>query len=149
MGDEAASVLLAQVWHPEVATIERTTEARDRGPSKWGLNAEQVKKLAGDINAHGKKGWDAVIKKWQAGPVFGRLVSKLNEKADAERAAKDAAEAAAAEKALNEDEQRQKNLEELERKRAAKKLEAEEKEKKRLETKRKMEEERAKKDPWL
>lgn len=147
--DEAASVLLAQVWHPEVATIERTTEARERGPSKWGLNADQVKKLAGDINAHGKKGWETVVKKWQSGPVFSRLQTKLNEAADAARVAKDAAEAAAAAKAMSEDETRQANLAELERKRAQKKAAAEEKEKKRLEAKRLMEEERAKKDPWL
>merc|ERR1739838_465882 len=127
LADEAASVLLAQVWHPEVASIERTTEARERGKSKWGLSEEAVKKLAADINAYGKKGWDAAAKKWQAGPAIGRLQAKLDAEADAARAAKDASEAAAAEKALNEDENRQKGLGELERKRAEKKAAAEEK----------------------
>jgi len=147
--DEAAFVLLAQVWHPEVASIERTTAARESGPSKWGLKEDEVKKISADINAYGKKGWDAAVKKWVAGPVFGRLQAKLNEQADAERAVKDAAEAAATEKARNEDTDRQKNLEELEKKRAEKKALAEGKENKRLEAKRKMEEERAKLDPWL
>ena len=43
----------------------------------------------------------AVVKKWQSGPVFSRLQTKLNEAAAA-RAAEDAAEAAAAAKAMSE-----------------------------------------------
>merc|ERR1711972_316050 len=102
---EAASVLVAQVWHPEIATIERTTEVRERA-SSWNLKDDEVKKLTADINAHGKKGWEKVMKKWMAGPVVGRLQDKLEAAETAARQAKQAAEKAAEEKARNEDEDR-------------------------------------------
>merc|ERR1712110_29566 len=101
----ATSVLLAEVWHPEFATIERTTEVRDRAKN-WGLKEDEVKELTADINAHGKKGWEKVMKKWMAGPVVERLQNKLEEKETAARQAKQKAEKEAEEKARNEDEER-------------------------------------------
>merc|ERR1711972_75212 len=145
---EAASVLTAQVWHPEIATIERTTEVRERA-SNWGLKDDEVKKLTADINAHGKKGWEKVMKKWMAGPVVGRLQDKLEAAETAARQAKQAAEKEAEEKARNEDEDRKKGLEALEKKRQAKKEQAELAEKKRIENKKRLEAERAKKRPMV
>merc|ERR1711920_1191888 len=111
-----ASILAAQVWHPEFATIERTTEVRDRA-SSWSLKDDEVKELTKEINAHGKKGWDKVMKQWQSGPTAQRLKTKLEEAALAERAAKDKAEKEAQEKARDEDEDRKAAVAELERKR--------------------------------
>jgi hypothetical protein len=145
---DGAAVLAAQVWHPEFATIERTTEARDRA-SKWSFKEDEVKKLTADINAHGKKGWEKVIKKWMAGPVTQRLTDKLDAVLAAEREAKDKAAKDAEEKAKNEDEDRKKALEELEDKRKKKAAAQEAKEQARLANKKRMDEERAKKDPWL
>merc|ERR1712203_193082 len=71
IADEGAAVLSAQVWHPEFATIERTTEVRDRA-SKRGLKDDEVKELTKQINAHGKKGWEKVMKQWQSGPTAQR-----------------------------------------------------------------------------
>lgn len=146
---DGASVLAAQVWHPEIATIERTTEVRERAKAKWGLKEDEVKTLTASINAYGKKGWEAALKKWMGGPCVGRLETKLDEKETAAREAKNKAIKEAEEKAMNEDEDRKKALEELERKREEKKAKAAAIEKKRLEAKKRMDEERAKKDPWL
>merc|ERR1712187_678100 len=98
----ATAGLLPEVWHPEFATIERTTEVRDRAKN-WGLKEDEVRELTKDINAHGKKGWEKVMKKWSAAPAAERLRTKLVDAANAERAAKDAADKAAEDKARNED----------------------------------------------
>merc|ERR1711920_20873 len=119
-----ASILAVQVWHPEFATIERTTEVRDRA-SSWGLKDDEVKELTKEINAHGKKGWEKVMKQWQSGPTAQRLKTKLEEAALAERAAKDKAAKEEEEKARDADEDRKAAVEELERKRKEKKEQAE------------------------
>merc|ERR1712039_203240 len=113
------SVLVAEAWHPEVATIERTTEVRDRAKN-WGLKEDEVKELTKEINAHGKKGWEKVMKKWQAGPAAERLRTALEDALAKERAEKDKAASDAEEKARNEDEERKAAVAELEKKRKAK-----------------------------
>merc|ERR1712050_191099 len=108
------------------------------------MGEDEVKELTKDINAHGKKGWEKVMKKWSAAPAAERLRTKLVDAADAERAAKDAADKAAEEKSRNEDEDRKAAVAELEKKRKEKQAQAEEKEKARIERKKKLEEEQAK-----
>merc|ERR1712226_1095767 len=118
-------------------------EVRDRA-SSWSLKDDEVKELTKEINAHGKKGWEKVMKQWQSGPTAQRLKTKLEEAALAERAAKDKAAKEAEEKARDEDEDRKAAVAELERKRKEKKAE-----KDRVERKKKADEEQAKREPEM
>jgi len=149
--DDAVSVLTAQMWHPEIATIERTDVTREKA-KKWGLNEAEIKDLTAQINAYGKagkKGWEGSIKTWQAGPPAKRLRSRLEVADASKREAKDTADRNAEEKARSEDTERAAALVELQKKREAREQGKEQKEKERLEKKRLAEEEKAKSDPWL
>jgi hypothetical protein len=144
-----AQVLFAQAWHPEFAAVERTTEVRARAKA-FKLSEDEVKEVTKIINDNAKKNWDKGAKLWrQDSESLEAIKSALkNEKELEEKAKEEAAEAKRREDEAN-DEDKKAAIAELEKKRAAKREAAEAAEKKRLERKRQLEEERAKRDPWL
>lgn len=146
--EKGAHVLFAQAWHPQVAALERTTEIRDRA-KRWSLSEDQVKELTKSVNAFAKKDWDKAQKQWAKGSAAESMNEKFQNVAAAKKEAEEKAAEEAKQKEMNEDEDRKKGLEELEKKRAEKKKKEAEKEKKRVERDEKRKEEEMKKDPWL
>eukprot|EP00927_Polykrikos_kofoidii_P045872 TRINITY_DN3_c0_g1_i1.p1 TRINITY_DN3_c0_g1~~TRINITY_DN3_c0_g1_i1.p1 ORF type:complete len:728 (-),score=202.87 TRINITY_DN3_c0_g1_i1:198-2174(-) len=95
---DGALVLLVQAWHPEVASIERTTFIRSIGASSWKLSEDDVKEVTKVVNAAAKKDWESNLKIWRAGSTLARTLSERlsaeeTEKREEKRAAEKAEEA--------------------------------------------------------
>jgi len=147
--DEKVPVMFAQAWHPEFAAVERTTELRARA-SAFGLSEEEVKSVTKVVNDHAKSAWEKSAKQWRSNLSGLDAVRKTLRTQEEEKVkAKEDAEEAKRRDAEANDEERKRNLEELERKRAEKRRQQEQAEAKRLARKKQMEEEKAKRDPWL
>eukprot|EP00927_Polykrikos_kofoidii_P045873 TRINITY_DN3_c0_g1_i2.p1 TRINITY_DN3_c0_g1~~TRINITY_DN3_c0_g1_i2.p1 ORF type:complete len:645 (-),score=158.69 TRINITY_DN3_c0_g1_i2:105-2039(-) len=82
---DGALVLLVQAWHPEVASIERTTFIRSIGVANWKFSEDDVKEVTKVVNSAAKKEWDANLKVWRAGST---LAKTLREKLSAEESEK-------------------------------------------------------------
>merc|ERR1712151_980042 len=100
-------------WHPEYAAVERTTELRLRSKA-FGLSEKDLKAATQVVNDHAKKSWDKSVKAWRKSSP---LVAQLRNSAASAEEEKKAEEAKRAQ-AMDEDEERKKGLEELEKKRA-------------------------------
>merc|ERR1712232_712853 len=124
-------VLVAQAWHPEFAAVERTTEIRARSKS-FGLSEDDVKSVTKVVNDHAKKSWEKSAKTWRA-ESLGLKSMRESMSSAAEAAAKAAEEADDAKRKEDEanDDERKKALEELECKRAEKRVKEQEAEEKR------------------
>lgn len=143
-----AHVLFAQAWHPQVAALERTTEIRDRA-KKWGISEDDIKEVTKAVNTYAKKEWDKQQKHWAKSPAAEAMNDKYKAVANAKKEEAEKAKEEAEKKAMDEDEERKKGLEQLEQKREKTKKDQEAKEKKRVERDDKRKEEEMKKDPWL
>merc|ERR1719183_1732983 len=144
-----SAVLFAQAWHPEYAAVERTTEVRARAKT-FDLSEDDVKEATKVVNDHAKKNWEKAGKQWRTDSPF--IESMKNSLSGAKEADKKKAEEEAEAKRKEEeagDEERKKNLEQLQKKREAKAKAQEDAEKKRQQRKKQLEEERANRDPWL
>jgi len=142
-------VLFVQAWHPEFAALERSTELRARSKA-FSLSDDDVKAATKVVNDHAKKQWEKTAKLWREGSEGHIAVRQafMDEIAEKKKQEEDLAEAKRKEYEAG-DEERQKNLEQLQKKREAKKKAEENAERSRLERKKKLEEERANRDPWL
>lgn len=143
------AVLFAQVWHPEFAAVERTSEIRARS-STWSLSEDDVKTATEVVNTHAKKQWEKSAKLWRS---ESEGLTQLRETMKQEAAAKEsAAEDEKKAEKLSEDqdeEEKKKSLEALEKKRELKRQRAAEAEAKKEARKKQLEEERAQRDQWL
>eukprot|EP00442_Polarella_glacialis_P025915 CAMPEP_0115111094 /NCGR_PEP_ID=MMETSP0227-20121206/39809_1 /TAXON_ID=89957 /ORGANISM="Polarella glacialis, Strain CCMP 1383" /LENGTH=709 /DNA_ID=CAMNT_0002510343 /DNA_START=67 /DNA_END=2196 /DNA_ORIENTATION=- len=141
-------VLVAQAWHPEFAAVERTTELRSRS-SSFGLSEDEVKAVVKVVNDNAKKSWEKTAKQWRSNNEGLEAVkSLLKSEVEAKLEAKSAAESLKAGLEDN-DEEKQKALQELEKKREEKRVRAEVIEAKRQARAKQLEEEKANRDPWL
>jgi len=146
---EQTAVLFAQVWHPEFAAVERTTELRLRSEG-FGLKEDVLKAATKIVNDNAKKTWDKTAKAWRkASAIVEQLRSGAEAEVEAAKQKEKEADEAKRAQDMDEDENRKKGLEELEIKRAAKKKKEEELEAKRKHQAEVREQERAMKDPWL
>lgn len=142
-------VLSAEIWHPEFAAVERTTEIRARQKA-LGLSDDDVKVATNAVNVHARKNWEAYAKQWRtSSAMIEGLKQMLGAEVDAQKAQEEEAMAAQHKEEEAQDEIRQQNLAELERKRKERQKVAEEAERARMERNKKMEEERKNRDPWL
>mmetsp|Transcript_41360 Transcript_41360/g.74848 ORF Transcript_41360/g.74848 Transcript_41360/m.74848 type:complete len:667 (-) Transcript_41360:132-2132(-) len=148
LAEEASHVLVAQVWHPQFAPLERTTETRTRA-KKWSLSEDEVTQVTKAINAAAKKEWESTANLWAEGSAVKAADERFTAKAEAAAAAAEAAKQAKEKSDMEQDEERKRGLQELEKKREAKQKDDEVKEKKRKELEQRRREEEAKKDPWL
>jgi len=148
-GSAGVPVLFAQAWHPEFAALERSTQIRARSKA-FSFSEDDVKAVTKVVNDYAKKSWEKTASLWRTDSPGNAAIKEAieSEKEEAKQKQAAADEAKRAEEAGN-DEERQKALAELERKRAAKRKREEEAEQARLRRKKLMEEERAKRDPWL
>jgi len=147
--ESVSPVLFVQAWHPEFAAVERTTEVRVRSKA-FGLSEADVKEVTKVINDNAKKSWDKSAKLWRKdSESYSVVIKALQEEASAEKKKEEEAAEAKRKDDEGNDEERKANLEELEKKRQAKREKQEAAEKKRLEQKKIMEEEKMKRDPWL
>merc|ERR1712118_617464 len=108
-----ASVLFAQAWHPQVAGLERTTEIRDRA-KKWGISEDDLKEVTKAVNTYAKKEWDKQLKHWAKSPAAEAMNDKYKAVANAKKEEAEKAKEEAEKKAMDEDEERKKGLEQLE-----------------------------------
>lgn len=147
--DGLVPVLFAQAWHPEFAAVERTTEIRARKDS-FGLSEDEVKAVTKVVNDNAKKSWEKSAKLWRAdSSSLANIQQAFKSQDDSKQKEKNAAQEASLQAAEAGDEERKKALEELEKKREAKRQAAARAEEKRLARKKQLEEEKAKRDPWL
>jgi len=142
-------VLFAQAWHPEFTAVERTTELRARKKA-FGLGEEDLKVVTKVVNDYAKRKWDKVAKQWLANSAgLAEMKRSLQAASDERRQAEETEAEAKRREEEGNDEERQKAIAELEKKRAAKREKAEKAEQARLKRKKMLEEERARRDPWL
>lgn len=147
--DGLVPILFAQAWHPEFAAVERTTEIRARKES-FGLSEDEVKAVTKVVNDNAKKSWEKSAKLWRAdSSSLANIQQAFKSQDNAKQKEKEAAQEASSQAAEAGDEERKKALEELEKKREAKRQAAAQAEAKRLARKKQLEEEKAKRDPWL
>lgn len=142
-------VLFAQAWHPEFAALERTTELRARSKT-FGLSEDDLKAATKVVNDHAKKSWDKNAALWRKDSEGHNAIRQAFE--DDVKNKKQKEEDAAEAKRMGElagDEERERALEELAKKRDAKRKREAEVEQARLRREKLREEERAKRDPWL
>jgi len=148
LAEQPAKVLWAQAWHPQYASLERTTEIRSRG-KKWGLSEDEIKEVTKLVNNAAKKEWESAVSVWLEGAAAQTAHERWAAKMEATKEAAEEAKRAKEESDMAADEERKRGLEALEKKREAKKAEEEAKEKKRKELEQRRRDEEAKKDPWL
>merc|ERR1712086_163135 len=148
-GPAQAAVLFAQLWHPEFAAVERTTELRARAKT-FSLSEDEVKEAVKIVNDHAKKNWEKSAKQWRnESPFIESMKATLQSGKDASKKEAEAAAEAKAKYDDDNDEDRKKSVEALQKKREATQKAKEAKEA-RIEARHKqLEEERANRDPWL
>eukprot|EP00929_Paragymnodinium_shiwhaense_P008424 TRINITY_DN112379_c0_g1_i1.p1 TRINITY_DN112379_c0_g1~~TRINITY_DN112379_c0_g1_i1.p1 ORF type:complete len:678 (-),score=264.86 TRINITY_DN112379_c0_g1_i1:194-2227(-) len=146
---EGAAVLFAQAWHPEFAAIERTSELRARSQS-FGLSEDDVKAVTKVVNDNAKKFFDKGAKLWRTkSSVVAAFKEAQQGEADQKKRDAEAAAEAKRKEDFENDDDRKKGLEELEKKRAAKAQKEKDIEEKRKHREKIREQERAMRDPWL
>lgn len=147
--DAQTPVLFAQAWHPEFAALERTTEIRARSET-WGFSEDDVKAAAQVVNDNAKANWDKSAEQWRKGSAaLAGLRQSLRDEIDNRRRLEEAAAEAKRSDEVANDEDRQRALEALEKKREARRNAQEQAEEARKLRKKQLEEERAMRDPWL